>query len=178
MADNTQAKWYIIHTYSGYEKMVQVNLQKLVENNNLGDYIFDIVVPMEDDVVEKPDGKKKAIQRKRFPSYVFLKMIYSNHIWFLVTNTRGVTGFVGPAGRPQALSADEIRRIGLENLTLEDIGIEVGDTVKVISGAFTDFVGEVKSIDVDKQKMQVSVSMFGRETPVELGFNEVEKLKA
>ena len=178
MADNTQAKWYIIHTYSGYEKMVQVNLQKLVENNNLGDYIFDIVVPMEDDVVEKPDGKKKAIQRKRFPSYVFLKMIYSNHIWFLVTNTRGVTGFVGPAGRPQALSADEIRRIGLENLTLEDIVIEVGDTVKVISGAFTDFVGEVKSIDVDKQKMQVSVSMFGRETPVELGFNEVEKLKA
>ena len=178
MADNTQAKWYIIHTYSGYEKMVQVNLQKLVENNNLGDFIFDIVVPMEDDVVEKPDGKKKAIQRKRFPSYVFLKMIYSNHIWFLVTNTRGVTGFVGPAGRPQPLSTDEIRRIGLENLTLEDIGIEVGDTVKVISGAFTDFVGEVKAIDVDKQKMQVSVSMFGRETPVELAFNEVEKFKA
>lgn len=178
MADNTQAKWYIIHTYSGYEKMVQVNLQKLVENNNLGDFIFDIVVPMEDDVVEKADGKKKAIQRKRFPSYVFLKMIYSNHIWFLVTNTRGVTGFVGPAGRPQPLSTDEIRRIGLENLTLEDIGIEVGDTVKVISGAFTDFVGEVKAIDVDKQKMQVSVSMFGRETPVELAFNEVEKFKA
>ena len=178
MADNTQAKWYIIHTYSGYEKMVQVNLQKLVENNNLGDFIFDIVVPMEDDVVEKPDGKKKAIQRKRFPSYVFLKMIYSNHIWFLVTNTRGVTGFVGPAGRPQPLSTDEIRRIGLENLTLEDIGIEVGDTVKVISGAFTDFVGEVKAIDVDKQKMQVSVSMFGRETPVELAFNEVEKFQA
>ena len=178
MADNTQAKWYIIHTYSGYEKMVQVNLQKLVENNNLGDFIFDIVVPMEDDVVEKPDGKKKAIQRKRFPSYVFLKMIYSNHIWFLVTNTRGVTGFVGPAGRPQPLSTDEIRRIGLENLTLEDIGIEVGDTVKVISGAFTDFVGEVKAIDVDKQKMQVSVSMFGRETPVELAFNEVEKFNA
>ena len=105
-------------------------------------------------------------------------MIYSNHIWFLVTNTRGVTGFVGPAGRPQPLSTDEIRRIGLENLTLEDIGIEVGDTVKVISGAFTDFVGEVKAIDVDKQKMQVSVSMFGRETPVELAFNEVEKFKA
>ena len=178
MPMNEEPKWYILHTYSGYEAMVKDSLEKLIENNNLGDFIFDIVVPMEDDVVETADGKKKAIQRKRFPSYVFLKMIYSNHIWFLVTNTRGVTGFVGPAGRPQPLSTDEIRRIGLENLTLEDIGIEVGDTVKVISGAFTDFVGEVKAIDVDKQKMQVSVSMFGRETPVELAFNEVEKFNA
>ena len=176
MADS-QAKWYIIHTYSGYEKMVQDNLFKMIESNKLGDYIFDIVVPMEDDVVDKPDGKKKVIQRKKFPGYVFLKMIYSNHIWFLVTNTRGVTGFVGPAGHPQALTADEIRRNGLERMELEDIGIEQGDTVKVISGAFTDFIGTVESISAEKQKVQVSVSMFGRNTPVELDFCQIEKLQ-
>ena len=147
----------------------------MVENNNLQDYIFEIKVPVEDEVVEK-NGKRKVVQRKKFPSYVFIKMIYTNHIWFMVTNTRGVTGFVGPAGRPLPLRDDEVKRMGLEVIEFEDLDIKAGDSVRVISGALENFDGVIESISAERQKVKVVISMFGRDTPVELDFSQVEKL--
>ena len=175
MESKEQAQWYVIHTYSGYEAMVETNLHNMVENNNLQDYIFEIKIPVEDEVVEK-NGKRKVVQRKKFPSYVFIKMIYSNHIWFMVTNTRGVTGFVGPAGRPLPLRDDEVKRMGLEVIEFEDLDIKAGDSVRVISGALENFDGVIESISAERQKVKVVISMFGRDTPVELDFSQVEKL--
>ena len=168
-------QWYVIHTYSGYESMVENNLHNMVENNGLQDWIFEVKVPVEDDIVEK-NGKRKVVQRKKFPSYVFIKMIYSNHIWFMVTNTRGVTGFVGPAGRPLPLRDDEVKRLGLEVIEFEDLDIKPGDNVRVISGALENFDGVIESISAERQKVKVVISMFGRDTPVELDFSQVEKL--
>ena len=170
-----QPKWYVIHTYSGYENAVEQDLRNMVENNDLHDYIFDIKVPVEDDIVER-NGKKKVIQRKKFPSYAFIKMIYTNHIWFMVTRTRGVTSFVGSAGRPIPLTDEEIRRIGLEQISIEDFDIKVGDNVKIINGALEGFIGAVDSINAEQQKVKVIVALFGRETPVDLDFAQVEKL--
>ena len=175
MENKEQAQWYVIHTYSGYEAMVESNLHNMVENNSLQDYIFEVKIPMEDDIVEK-NGKRKVVQRKKFPSYVFIKMIYTNHIWFMVTNTRGVTGFVGPAGRPLPLRDDEVKRMGLEAIDFEDLDIKVGDHVRVISGALENFDGVIESISAERQKVKVVISMFGRDTPVELDFSQVEKL--
>ena len=173
--DNNEAKWYVIHTYSSYENMVETNLRNIIENNNLQDKIFDIRIPVEDDIVEK-NGKRKVVQKKKFKGYVFVKMIYTNEIWYLITNTRGVTGFVGPKGRPVPISNDEVRRMGLEEIAVEDFDIKVGDNIQVISGALEGFPGEVVEVLGDKQKVKVIVSMFGRETTVELDFNQVEKI--
>ncbi len=175
MENRESPQWYVIHTYSGYEAMVENNLHNMVENNSLQDWIFEVKVPVEDDVVEK-NGKRKVVQRKKFPSYVFIKMIYSNHIWFMVTNTRGVTGFVGPAGRPLPLRDDEVKRLGLEVIDFEDLDIKPGDNVRVISGALENFDGVIESISAERQKVKVIISMFGRDTPVELDFSQVEKL--
>ena len=175
MENRESPQWYVIHTYSGYEAMVENNLHNMVENNGLQDWIFEVKVPVEDDVVEK-NGKRKVVQRKKFPSYVFIKMIYSNHIWFMVTNTRGVTGFVGPAGRPLPLRDDEVKRLGLEVIDFEDLDIKPGDNVRVISGALENFDGVIESISAERQKVKVIISMFGRDTPVELDFSQVEKL--
>ncbi len=175
MENRESPQWYVIHTYSGYEAMVENNLRNMVENNSLQDWIFEVKVPVEDDVVEK-NGKRKVVQRKKFPSYVFIKMIYSNHIWFMVTNTRGVTGFVGPAGRPLPLRDDEVKRLGLEVIDFEDLDIKPGDNVRVISGALENFDGVIESISAERQKVKVIISMFGRDTPVELDFSQVEKL--
>ena len=175
MENKEQAQWYVIHTYSGYEGMVESNLHNMVENNSLQEYISEIKVPVEDDIIEK-NGKRKQIQRKKFPSYVFIKMIYTNHIWFMVTNTRGVTGFVGPAGRPLPLREDEVKRMGLEVIDLEDFDIKIGDDVRVINGALENFIGVVDSISAERQKVKVIVAMFGRQTPVELDFAQVERL--
>ena len=175
MENRETPQWYVIHTYSGYETMVENNLHNMVENNSLQDWIFEVKVPVEDDVVEK-NGKRKVVQRKKFPSYVFIKMIYSNHIWFMVTNTRGVTGFVGPAGRPLPLRDDEVKRLGLEVIDFEDLDIKPGDNVRVISGALENFDGVIDSISAERQKVKVIISMFGRDTPVELDFSQVEKL--
>lgn len=175
MGNIDQAKWYVIHTYATYENMVETNLHKMIDNNNLGEEIFDIVIPVEDDIVER-NGKKKVIQRKKFPGYVFLKMIYTNHVWYMVTNTRGVTGFVGPQGHPLPLTPEEVKRMGLEIIKLEDFDIAVGDQIKVINGALDGFMGEVTNISAEKQTVKVNVSMFGRLTPVELEFSQVEKI--
>ncbi|HOO22558.1 MAG TPA: transcription termination/antitermination protein NusG [Clostridia bacterium] len=172
---NNNVKWYIIHVYSGYEAKVKDNLLKMIENNNLQDYIFEVSFPVEEDIVEK-NGKRKVVERKKFPGYVFVKMIYTDHIWYMVTNTRGVTGFVGPQGKAQSLTQEEIKRMGLEKISTEDFDIMPGDNVRVVSGALETFLGIVESVSMEKQKVKVIVQMFGRQTPVELDFNQIEKI--
>jgi transcriptional antiterminator NusG len=173
VSDNV--RWYIIHVYSGYEAKVRDNILKMIENNNLQDFIFEVSFPIQEDIVEK-NGKRKVVERKKFPGYVFIKMIYTDHIWYMVANTRGVTGFVGPQGKAQPLTFDEIKRMGLEKISSEDFDIAEGDNVRVISGALETFLGIVESVSVEKQKVKVVVQMFGRQTPVELDFGQIEKI--
>lgn len=170
-----QAKWYVIHTYSGYEAMVKDSLEKLIENNNLQENIFEIQIPTEETLEEKANGKKKIVERRKFPCYVFLKMIYSNDIWYLVTNTRGVTGFVGPQGRPLPLTQEEVERNGLETYKGE-VDFAVGDTVTILNGPLEGFAGKVLSINDQTQKAKVNVEMFGRSTDVEVEFVKVKKI--
>ncbi len=173
--ENQEVKWYVIHVYSSYETVVKKNLEKMIENNGLQNHIFEIAIPVEEDIVEK-NGKRKIVERKKFPGYVFIKMIYTDHVWYMVANTRGVTGFVGPQGKALALTNEEIKRMGLEKISVEDFDIKIGDNVKVISGALETFLGIVDEISIDKQKVKVIVQMFGRQTPVELDFNQIEKI--
>jgi len=173
--ESGQPQWYIIHTHPGYENKVQADLLQMVENNDLHDHIFEVVVPTEEDIVEK-NGKKKVVLRKKFPTYVFLKMIYSKRIWFMVANTRGVTGFLGPGGRPLALTVEEIKRMRLEKMEAHDLKIVPGDNVKIISGALENFIGSVEDINAERERVKVRVSMFGRDTVVDLEFIQVEKL--
>ena len=170
------AKWYVIHTYSGYEMMVKDSLEKLIENNNLQENIYDIQIPTEETLEEKANGKKKVVERKKFPCYVFLKMIYSNEIWYLVTNTRGVTGFVGPQGRPMPLTPEEVARMGLERPKDVEIDFTVGDDVQILNGPLETFTGKVTAINHAAQKVMVNVSMFGRSTDVEVEFFQVKKI--
>ena len=171
-----QQRWYVIHTYSGYEAMVKDSLEKLIENNNLQENIFEIKIPMEETLEEKANGKKKLVERKKFPTYVFLKMIYSNDIWYLVTNTKGVTGFVGPQGRPLPLKEDEVMRMGLETVVV-DVDFVVGDDVQIVSGPLESFVGKIDEMNVPTQKAKVNVVMFGRATDVEVDFVQIKKVK-
>ena len=170
-----QASWYVIHTYSGYEAMVKDSLEKLIENNNLQENIFEIQIPTEETLEEKANGKKKLVERKKFPCYVFLKMIYSNDIWYLVTNTRGVTGFVGPQGRPLPLTPEEVQRMDLETVVTE-IDVVEGDSVTIMSGPLESFSGKVVSLNFATQKAMVNVEMFGRNTDVEVDFNKIKKV--
>ncbi len=169
---NEEPLWYVLHTFSGYESMVQDNLIKTIEKNNLQDYIVEIQVPMEDAIEEK-NGKKKVVQRKKFPCYVLLKMRYTDDLWHTIVNTRGVTGFVGPAGRPLPLTEDEVRKMRLEKIAI-DLKVAVNDKVKVVTGPLEGFVGDVLSVDQTNQKCRVSVEMFGRMTPVDLDFAQIE----
>lgn len=169
-----EAKWYVVHTYSGYENKVKANLEKIVENRRMQDYIIDVVVPMEEQI-EIKDGKKKVSLKKVFPGYVLVKMIMSDDSWYVVRNTRGVTGFVGPGSKPVPLSDDEVRSMGVEQFETV-VDFEVGDSVRVIEGPLDGFIGTVEEISLDKKKVRVSVSMFGRETPVELEFTQIIKL--
>lgn len=170
-----QASWYVIHTYSGYEAMVKDSLEKLIENNNLQENIFEIQIPTEETLEEKANGKKKLVERKKFPCYVFLKMIYSNDIWYLVTNTRGVTGFVGPQGRPLPLTPEEVQRMDLEPVVTE-VDFVVGDAVTIMSGPLESFSGKVVSLNEATQKAMVNVEMFGRNTDVEVDFGKIKKI--
>jgi len=169
-----EAKWYVVHTYSGYENKVKANLEKIVENRGMQDYILDIVVPMEEQI-EIKDGKKKVTLKKVFPGYVLVKMIMTDESWYVIRNTRGVTGFVGPGSKPVPLTDEEIRMMGVEEFA-PIVDYEVGDTVKVISGPLENFIGIVEEINLEKKKVRVSVSMFGRETPVELELVQIQKL--
>lgn len=167
-----QAQWYVIHTYSGHENKVKVNMESMVKNRNLEDIILDIQVPMEE-YVETKDGVSKAKERKMFPSYVLVKMIMNDRSWYLVRNTRGVTGFVGPGSKPVPLSEEEVRLLGVTNNEELFGEFNLGDTVKVLNGPFEDFVGTIDSLDFEKGKVKVSISMFGRDTLVELDFNQL-----
>lgn len=175
MSEQVEAKWYVIHTYSGYEKKVKTTLEKLVENRGLQDMITEIQVPTED-VVEVKDGKTKTVQHKKFPSYVFVKMIYNEEIWYIVRNTRGVTGFVGPnANRPLPLTEDDLVKMGIGSYASTNVDYEVGDMIKITKGPFADNVCKVESIDAEKGQVTVRISMFGRETPVSVDFSQVVK---
>ena len=168
-----QAKWYVIHTYSGYEAMVKDSLEKLIENNNLQENIFEIQIPTEETLEEKANGKKKLVERKKFPCYVFLKMKYDNNLWYIITSTRGVTGFVGPQGRPLPLTDEEVQRMGIENGKI-DVDFKVGDQVQIVSGVLEGFTGKVISLNEATQKVMVNVEMFGRATDVEVNYNQAK----
>ena len=171
MSEQLEAKWYVIHTYSGYEKKVKTTLEKLVENRGLQDEILEVSVPLQN-VVEIKNGVRKPVQKKLFPGYVLLKMVMNDDTWYVVRNTRGVTGFVGPGSKPVPLTEEEIKAMGVtgEEIVLD---FEVGDTVTVMAGAWEGQQGIVKKINEDKQTVTIGIDVFGRETPVELGYTDV-----
>ena len=169
-----RARWYVVHTYSGYENKVKANLEKTIENRNLQELILNVEVPMEE-VVEIKDGKKKVSQKKIFPGYVLLKMFMTDDSWYVVRNTRGVTGFVGPGSKPVPLTDDEVINMGIVERTIS-IEVQLGENVKVISGPLENFIALVKEINMEKHKIKALVNMFGRETLAELDFNQIEKL--
>ena len=175
MADtSSEAKWYVAHTYSGYENKVKVDIEKTIENRNLQDQIFEVAVPVQS-TVELKNGVEKKIDRKIFPGYVLVHMIMNDETWYVVRNTRGVTGFVGPGSKPVPLSDEEIAKLGSREQEVV-FNFAEGDTVVVTSGAWKDTVGVIKSINPSKRSVTINVEMFGRETPVELSFAEVKKL--
>lgn len=169
-------RWYVLHTYSGYENMVKDNLEMVFKKNNLMDRLVEINIPMES-VVEEKNGKTKLIQRKKFPCYVLIKMDYDNSMWHVITNTRGVTGFVGPQGRPLPLTEEEVKRMRIEK-TVSTTDFKEGDKIKIVDGALEGFVGTIESMDIPNSKCKVSVSMFGRITPIELEFYQIERVEA
>lgn len=170
-----EAKWYVLHTFSGYENVAKENLEIVIDKYNLQERIFDIVIPMED-VVEEKDGKRKVVSRKLMPGYIYVKMIYGDDIWHAVTRTRGITGFAGPKGRPLSLTEDETLRMHLEKVTVINVDLAENDKVEVLDGPLNGFVGTVVGIDTQANKCRVIVEMFGRETPVDLGLDQVKKI--
>lgn len=170
-----EARWYVVHTYSGYENKVKANIEKIVENRKLHDQILEVTVPMQD-VIEVKNGVKKKVQKKLFPGYVLLHMVMNDDVWYVVRNTRGVTGFVGPDSKqPVPLTEDEMRGMGI--ITDKDgvaLDFEIGDTVMVTSGVWENTTGVIRHINTDKQTVTISVDMFGRETPVEIGFSDIK----
>ena len=165
-------RWYVVHTYSGYENKVKTDLEKTIKNRELEEYFFDIIVPMEEQI-EIKDGKKKTNLKKVFPGYVLIKMIVTEETWYIVRNTRGVTGFVGSGTDPIPLTDEEIRSMGFEDVN----SLNVDYQVQIMNGAFENFTGTVQEINKEKSKVKVLVSMFGRETPVEVEFSQVQKIK-
>ena len=170
----SEAKWYVVHTYSGYENKVKANIDKTIENRHLEDQILEVRVPMQD-VVEMKNGVQKMAQKKMFPGYVLIHMVMNDDTWYVVRNTRGVTGFVGPGSKPVPLTDAEMAPLGVQR---EDITVDykIGDTVQVIAGAWADTIGMVQAINVQKQSLTINVELFGRETPVEINFAEVKML--
>jgi transcription termination/antitermination factor NusG len=172
----SEVNWYVVHTYSGYENKVKANIEKTIENRHLEDQIIEVRVPMQD-VVEIKNGAKKQVQKKMFPGYVLLNMVMNDDTWYVVRNTRGVTGFVGPGSKPVPLSETEMKNLGFSE---EGGGVVVdlaeGDTITVIGGAWEDTVGVIQTINIAKQVVTINVELFGRETPVEISFAEVQKM--
>lgn len=171
-----EPKWYILHTYSGYENIAKENLIAVFEKNNIQDRLSDIRIPMED-VVEEKGGKRKVVHRRMFPSYVIIKMKYTRDMWHLITGTRGVTGFVGPQGKPCPLTDDEVRRMKLETPVAVKTDLAVGDQIKVMQGPLSDMTGEIKNISSATGKCSVEINMFGRLVPAELDITQVEKFE-
>ena len=169
-----EANWYVAHTYSGYENKVKANIEKTIENRHLEDQILEVRVPMQD-VVEMKNGTKKQVSKKLFPGYVLINMIMNDDTWYVVRNTRGVTGFVGPGSKPVPLTEAEMKPLGIKT---ENISVDFaeGDTVAVVAGVWKDTVGVVQRIDYGKQTATINVELFGRETPVEISFAEVRSM--
>ena len=170
-----EAKWYVAHTYSGYENKVKADLDKTIENRHLEEEILEVRVPMQE-VVEMKNGAKKTVQKKLFPGYVLVNMVMNDDTWYVVRNTRGVTGFVGPGSKPVPLTEAEMKPLGIKT---ENVSIDFseGDTIVVVAGAWKDTVGAVQKIDYNKQTVIINVELFGRDTPVEISFAEVRKLQ-
>lgn len=178
----TEKKWYVIHTYSGYENKVKANLERKIHSMGMEDKIFNVIVPVEEEI-EKRNGKEKVVQRKIFPGYVLLEMIVDERSWYIVRNTPGVTGFVGSNTKPVPLSDEEAKKIlkamGMDkqpNKAVEDVDVEVGEQVNIKSGPFENFVATITEIDYSKNKIKGVVDMFGRETAIEVDFDQIEKI--
>lgn len=167
-------KWYVVHTYSGHENKVKVNIEKLAESRGMQDLILSVVVPTEDKA-EPKDGRMVIKTRKMFPGYVIVKMIVTNESWYLVRNTQGVTGFVGHGSDPVPLTVEEVRRMGIEKVHI-DLDLHIGDDIKVINGPFESFMGVVEEVNAEKETVKAKISMFGRDTPVELEFAQIDKI--
>ncbi len=174
-AASQEARWYVVHTYSGYENKVKATLERIVENRGIHDFIQEVSVP-EEEIMEIKDGKKKTVRRKIYPGYVLVKMVLTDEIWYIVRNTRGVTGFVGPNSRPIPLTEEELALMGLESSWEPVVDYGVGDSVKVINGPLESFIGTVEEINLEKKKVRVLISMFGRETPVELELAQIMRI--
>ncbi|MDD6208014.1 MAG: transcription termination/antitermination protein NusG [Clostridiales bacterium] len=174
MADS-EAKWYVVHTYSGYENKVKANIEKAIENRKLQDQILEVSVPMQT-VVEVKNDVKKPVQKKMFPAYVLINMVMNDDTWYVVRNTRGVTGFVGPGSKPVPLTEEEMQNMGLHESEEFSMDLEIGETVMVTSGVWENTTGIVKQINNNKQSVTINVDMFGRETPVEVGFMDIKKI--
>ncbi len=172
--ENENAHWYVVHTYSGYENKVKANLEKTIENRQLQDKILEVRVPLQD-VVEVKNGARKNVQRKMFPGYVLVNMDMNDETWYVVRNTRGVTGFVGPGSKPVPLTDAEIKPLGIKTDTVS-VNFGVGDEIAVIAGVWKDTAGVVQRMDFGKQTATINVDLFGRETPVEISFAEVRKI--
>jgi len=170
----SEANWYVVHTYSGYENKVKANIDKTIENRHLEDQILEVRVPMQE-VVELRNGAKKQVQKKMFPGYVLINMIMNDDTWYVVRNTRGVTGFVGPGSKPVPLTEEEMRPLGIKSENIE-VDFAEGDTVIVTGGVWADTVGVVQSMNQGKQSLTINVDLFGRETPVEISFTDVKKM--
>ena len=169
-----EANWYVVHTYSGYENKVKANIEKTIENRHLEEEILEVRVPMQD-VMEMKNGARRTVQKKMFPGYVLINMIMNDDTWYVVRNTRGVTGFVGPGSKPVPLTDAEMKPLGIkmENMTVD---FAEGDTIAVVAGVWKDTIGVVQRIDYGKQAATINVELFGRETPVEISFAEVRRL--
>ena len=170
----SETNWYVVHTYSGYENKVKANIEKTIENRHLEDQILEVRVPMQD-VVELKDGASRQVQKKMFPGYVLLNMVMNDDTWYVVRNTRGVTGFVGPGSKPVPLTEEEMRPLGVQSDSVQ-IDFAEGDNVVVTGGVWKDTVGVIQAINENKQSVTINVDLFGRETPVEISFTEIKKM--
>ncbi|MCI7814135.1 MAG: transcription termination/antitermination protein NusG [Lachnospiraceae bacterium] len=170
----SEANWYVVHTYSGYENKVKANIEKTIENRHLEDQILEVRVPMQD-VVEMKNGAKKQVQKKMFPGYVLLNMVMNDDTWYVVRNTRGVTGFVGPGSKPVPLTEEEMAPLGIKPAEIQ-VDFQEGDTVIVTSGVWKDTVGVIQTMNHSKQVVTMNIDLFGRETPVEISFAELKKM--
>ena len=173
MAEN--AKWYVIHTYSGYENAVKAAIEKSVTNRHCEDMVLRMEIPMETVTEVTESGTMKEVERKVFPGYVLIKMVLTDETWHIIRNIRGVTGFVGPGSKPIPLTDEEVTAMGVERMQLE-LDIKVGEHVRVVSDPFANFIGTVQAIDPETQRIRLIISLFGKETPIELDFVEVQKL--
>ena len=170
----SEAKWYVVHTHSGYENKVKVDIEKTIENRHLEDQILEVRVPLQE-VAELKNGALKQVQKKMFPGYVLLNMVMNDDTWYVVRNTRGVTGFVGPGSKPVPLTEEEMLPLGIKKEEIQ-VDFAEGDTVVVTGGAWKDTVGVITALNVQKQTATINVELFGRETPVEISFAEIKQL--